>query len=90
MQDAYIKADFYMTNLEQLITKYWGFVLFLLGLIFHAIWTYFQVSEHSKRLGKLEEEHSNTSSSVNELKDMVGRMEAKLDILVEGFNTKKK
>jgi len=77
-------------NLEDLITKYWAFVLFIMGLVFHAIWTYFRVDEHGKRISKLEEEHAITANSVSELKEMISSINAKLDILVEGYSKKKK
>lgn len=78
-----------MQGFEEIITEYWGFIFFLLGLIFHALWTYFRVDDYGKRIKKLEDEHSETVNSVSDLKDMIGRMEAKLDILVEGYSKRK-
>lgn len=79
-----------MENFGELITKYWGFVLFLLGLCFHAIWTYFRVGEHDQKIKSLEDKTDTHSTTVNQINSRLDSMEAKLDILLEGFNTKKK
>ena len=79
-----------MENLGAIISKYWGFILFLLGLCFHAIWTYFQVGEHSKRLEKLENRADNSDTNHSRFESLFSEINAKLDILLEGYNTKKK
>jgi hypothetical protein len=79
-----------MENLGEVISKYWGFVLFLLGLCFHAIWTYIRVGEHERDIRDLKDKSGENTNSINEIKSVLNSMESKLDILVEGFNTKKK
>ena len=37
------------------VKEYWGFVMFLAGLSFHALWTYFQVGKHNLEIEKLDE-----------------------------------
>ncbi len=75
-----------MESLGVLIKEYWGFVLFLLGLIFHAVWTYFRVGEHDKRLAELEKERTSLGAEVSKLTAQVQKMDTKLDILLEGYN----
>ncbi len=41
-------------NTIQTTLQYWPVILFILGLIFHIIWVYFQVGTHSGRLDALE------------------------------------
>lgn len=77
-----------MDNIGQIIEKYWGIILFLLGLIFHAIWTYFQVGEHSKRLDKLEVRADGSDENHSKFESMFSEINAKLDILLEGYKKK--
>lgn len=74
-----------MDSLEQLVKEYWGFVLFLMGLIFHALWTYFRVGEIEKRLSEIEKERGTLSQEVSKLNQQVSNMDAKLDVLLEGY-----
>lgn len=89
LQVMEISLDFLcnMTNLEQIITKYWGFVLFVLGLCFHAIYMYFQNADHEKRLAVLENKTNEHSNMVNTINSRLDSMDSKLDILVDGYNT---
>lgn len=41
-------------NLGDIIREYWGFVLFILGLSFHAVWVYFQVGEHKNKFKEID------------------------------------
>lgn len=79
-----------MENIGQIIEKYWGIILFLLGLCFHAIWTYIKVGEHESDIRELKDKSNENTTAINDIKSVLNSMESKLDILVDGFNTKKK
>lgn len=40
-------------SLGDTIKEYWGFILFLIGLAFHAVWVYFQVAEHKDKFKEI-------------------------------------
>ncbi len=39
----------------QTINQYWGIILFILGLGFHVLWTYWTVGNHTKQIKDLNE-----------------------------------
>lgn len=69
----------------EVIKEYWGIILFFLGLAFHALWTYFKVDDHGKRLEKIESDKQMSDSLISELRTEIKTMSGKLDILVDGF-----
>lgn len=41
-------------TIGEIIKSYWGFTAFLLGLVVHAIWIYYRVVDHDKKIEKME------------------------------------
>lgn len=72
-------------NFTDFIKNFWGLSLFLIGLVYHAIWTYFQVSDHNKRLDKIESKNDDFSKDMADLKNEITSISSKLDILLSGF-----
>lgn len=72
-------------TIAKVITEYWGFVMFLLGLSFHAIWTYFRVDNHEKRISKVEDDLEMINKTHTSIESRLSSIEAKLDILVNNF-----
>jgi septal ring factor EnvC (AmiA/AmiB activator) len=88
-----------MESLAELIKEYWSFTLFLVGLLFHAIWTYFRVGELEKHMASFKEEvdfkiheiykeRATLLSEITSLKEEIASINAKLDILVDGYRRK--
>lgn len=72
-------------SVGSIITEYWGFITFLLGLCFHAIWTYFRVDNHEKRITKVEADLDIVNKAHSSITERLSSIEAKLDILVNNF-----
>ncbi len=70
----------------QAINQYWGIILFMAGLIFHALWTYFKVGEHGDKISILEANEKTTNSVVTDIKEKISSIDAKLDILLDGYH----
>ena len=71
------------------INQYWGIIIFLAGLIFHALWTYFKVGEHGVKIKSLEDGSTSTNVSVTDIKNQISSIDAKLDILLTGYHKNK-
>ena len=71
------------------INHYWGIVIFLAGLIFHALWTYFKVGEHSTKIKTLEDGSGITNNAVADIKNQISNIDAKLDVLLTGYHKNK-
>jgi len=71
------------------INEYWGMVLFIAGLIYHAVWTYFQVGSHAKRLSDIETKTDDFSKSISGIESKIASIDAKLDILLTGYHKEK-
>lgn len=72
-------------SVAEILKEYWGITMFLIGLVFHAVWTYFQVAEHNKRLDKLEQKQDDFSELTASIVNKISAIDAKLDILLEGY-----
>ena len=72
------------------IVKYWQIILFISGLIFHAIWVYMKVGQHEERITKLEERADDSDEKHSDYQAIFAEIRAKLDLLVEGFQTSRK
>lgn len=88
-----------MEDLGQFIKEYWGAIMFVIGIVFHAIWTYFRVGELEKHLVSYKEDTDKKIDAITKektilleeisaLKEEMASMNAKLDILVEGYKRK--
>lgn len=71
-----------------MITEYWGFVLFLLGLCFHAVWTYFRVGALEDKVKFLEVGKDSLDKVVSEIKAEIASINSKLDILLDNYKKK--
>lgn len=76
-------------NWIEVVNKYWGMILFIAGLIFHAIWTYFQVSNHDKRISEIETKTNDFTKTISSVEQKIASIDAKLDILLSGYNKEK-
>jgi hypothetical protein len=72
-------------NILFAIQNNWEILIFLVGIIYHAIWTYFKVGDHEGRIKKVEDNRQTLDSAINELKSSVQSINDKLDILVTGY-----
>lgn len=79
-----------MDTASVILTKYWGVILFLSGLVFHAIWVYIRVGDHSDRIKTLEGRADISDKTHAEYGTMFAEINAKLDLLVEGYQSKRK
>ena len=77
-----------MTILEG-INQNWGIILFLAGLIFHALWTYFTVGNHTVKIKSLESKNMKTDIDVASINTKISSIDAKLDILLTGYHRDK-
>lgn len=73
-----------------LIKEYWGILMFLAGLVFHSIWVYIRVGDHGDRLKTLESRADSSDKTHAEYGNMFAEINAKLDILLEGYKSKRK
>lgn len=76
-------------NWLKVINEYWGIILFMAGLIFHALWTYFQVGGHSKRLDEIERKTNDFIKTISNVENRITSIDAKLDILLTGYHKEK-
>lgn len=76
-------------KLVDAINQYWGIILFLAGLIFHALWTYFKVGLHSNQIKNLEENNNATNNSIASINNKISSIDSKLDILLTGYHKEK-
>lgn len=76
-------------NWLDVINEYWGIVLFIAGLIFHAIWTYFQVGNHDKRITDIEQKTDAVTKTISNVEQKIASIDAKLDILLSGYHKEK-
>lgn len=85
-------------NFEELILKN---IVWIIGILVHAIWTYWKVGELDKKTTALEvkineevkaltKENSELIAEISKLREMVSNMDAKLDILLKGYTKEKK
>lgn len=79
-----------MIQILDIVSKYWEVLLFLASLLFHAIWTYWTVRSHEDRIKCLEDKADDTNDVISSLKAIISSMDAKLDILIEGYRTRNK
>jgi hypothetical protein len=73
----------------EFIKEYWGFTFFLIGLIYHALWSYFRIGDHATRITRLEMQNEQSEKTINDLKNLVTGIDAKLDLLLDGYKRKK-
>lgn len=59
------------------------------GLIFHALWTYFQVGSHSKRISEIETKTNDFTKTISNVESKIASIDAKLDILLAGYHKEK-
>ncbi len=74
-----------MSIIDQ-INNSWGILLFLAGLIFHALWTYFRVGNHDIRIGNLETGSASSNKAITDINNKISSIDAKLDILLTGYH----
>lgn len=72
-------------QLQDYLIKYWEIVIFLALIAFYGLWAYFKVDNHEKRISKLEDGSDETKKTVSTMFEKIGAMDAKLDLLVEGY-----
>lgn len=72
----------------EIIAKYWGFTLFILGLCFHAIWTYFRVDTLETKVKMLELGKENMDKMISDIKSEIASINSKLDILLDAYKRK--
>jgi len=77
-------------NAIESIKEYWAIILFVLGLAYHVLWTYFKVDNHQSRIKELEERAKESDINHARFDQMFAEINAKLDLLVEGYQSKKK
>lgn len=73
----------------EILNEYWGMALFIGGLIFHAIWTYFQVGNHAKRISDIETKTDKVTATISSVETKIASIDAKLDILLSGYHKEK-
>lgn len=73
----------------EFIKEYWGFTFFLIGLIYHALWSYFRIGDHATRIAKLEAQNETSEKAINEVRNIITGMDAKLDILINDYKKRK-
>lgn len=85
-------------NFEELVLKN---IVWIIGILVHAIWTYWKVGELDKKTIALEvrindevkaltKENSELVAEISKLRETISNMDAKLDILLEGYKKEKK
>ena len=77
-----------MTFVETL-TENWSIVTTVIGIIGSWFYFKFKIDELVLRIGKLEIEREVSDKTVSRLEIAIGEINAKLDILVEGYKQKK-
>jgi hypothetical protein len=76
-------------SIAELITKYWGIIMFFAGLVFHALWTYFKVDNHERRIKDMEKKQDDFAKLTASIENKISAIDAKLDILLEGYKRDK-
>lgn len=72
------------------LNQYWGLITFMGGVIFQMVWTYFQVGEHKTRIVNLETVTRTSDLTINGIREQISGIDAKLDILLDGYHKNKK
>jgi hypothetical protein len=78
-----------MDALAILLKEYWGVFLFVSGLVFHSIHMYFRVGNLETRIKDIEDANTTQTTLMLGMKEELARMNAKLEILLTGYNSKK-
>lgn len=73
-----------MTTIE-VIKEYWGIIMFVLGLVYHALWSYWKIGIHANRLDTLEQAQKNTDKASIDLQKLVENIDIKLSLLLDGY-----
>lgn len=77
-------------SIIEIINNYWGMILFMLGIVFHSLWTYFQVGEHKIRLNKLENRADGAEKSMDEIKGDIREIKTGISYIKESVTELKK
>lgn len=77
-------------NALEVIKEYWSIVLFIMGLVYHILWTYFKVDNHAVRIKDLERRAKESDDKHSVFSEMFAEINAKLDLLVEGYQNRRK
>lgn len=72
------------------INQYWGLITFMGGVIFQMVWTYFKVGEHSTKIKDLETSSVNSNQIIGSITEQISAIDAKLDILIDGYHKTKR
>lgn len=72
-----------------LIIEHWSIVVTIVGVIGSWFYFKFKMTELEMRIGKLEIEREVADKTVSRLEIAIGEINAKLDILVDGYKRKK-
>ncbi len=73
-------------TLIEIINNYWGMILFIAGLAFHALWTYFQVGNHKERIVKLEGRADEGEKSMDEIKGDIREIKTATTFIKESIS----
>lgn len=76
--------------ISTILTEYWGVTVFVLGMIFHALFMYFKIGNHEKRIEEIERKDDTTNRMVAEIKEHIASMNAKLEILLNNMEITKR